>query len=126
MQIGFSGFWQFCESQPDFVSIAKHQFPVTAASFQNMAIAIPAGTVLGDKKINQTMSAYVCAVDDGGVTLCNVSPKSVPFTGEEWDEDGEFDDSPGNQNNEFRFTVTHDQFRKLLTPPPSQGGGLPQ
>lgn len=122
---GFGGFQTYCESQPDFISVVKHQLPVTATAFQSMAVAIPAGTVIGKKRINQTMSAYVCAVDDGGVTLCNEPPKTVPFTGEEWDDDGEYDDSPGNQNSGMRFTVTHDQFRKLLTPPPAAAGGPP-
>jgi hypothetical protein len=110
----FEGFLSFLEEKTDFLHLMKHQTPVTLKSFENMPLLIPAGYTIGKTKLSFPMNFSVKSVNDNSVTLVSVSPKTVPDS--EWDVDGESDRTDNNLPETMEFTISKEEFAKLLTP----------
>lgn len=123
----FSGFSKFLEADDQYVNLVKHQLPTDVSAFMHMPIILPAHYKINGKPLGQPLTLYVCDSSDSGVILCNVPNKAVPFTGNNWDADGQLDVSPGGPTKPVRLRMSIEEFRSILTPeapPAPEGGGL--
>ncbi len=123
----FSSFSKFLEAEDKYVQLVKHQLPTDVSSFMHMPVILPAHYKINGKSLGEPLTLYVCDASDSGVTLCNVSNKAVPFTGDDWDADGEMDASPGGPTKPVRLRMSMKEFRRILTPAaPPEGWQPPQ
>ncbi len=105
----------------NFLSLMKHQFPVTLKSFENVNVIVPAGFKIGNTKLSQAMNFMVKSTNGNQVTLIAAPPLVTPQD-TEWDEDGERDNTDDNLPDKMEFTLSKEEFQKLLSPsnPPAQ------
>lgn len=122
MEQYFNGFSKFFESDDKYVQVLKHQLPIDVQAFMHMPLVLPAHYKINGKPLGRPLTLYVCDSSDSGVTLCNVPNKAIPFTGDDWDADGELDVRPGGPTKPVRLRMSMKEFRRILTPQAASPG----
>ncbi len=113
----FGGFKVFCEehTRPDsFVSQIKKQVHVPKKLWFGMPVVI-SNTKLGEHLIREPTAFYVVDFDSHTVTI-----KPVPYAYNDEDMDDEIDLADDHEEGE-EYTITRDNFFRLLEPPNYQG-----
>lgn len=109
----FKGFKFFEEDEPDkFVATVKKQLKVPKAIWLGMPVTI-SNTKIGNQLIREPAVFYVTDFDDASVTIANVP---TPGNMDTDDLDDEIDTDDSFLKGKHSFTISKDEFYKLLEP----------